>query len=531
MASAHQSILTLCLFMILVPARVGLAQKFFPDDPIQEVPPPLPVVHVLHRDINQVYDFLHNSRRPEPRPPVPAGAVNTLGEVPDSEWFTNRHERRRMTREELQRGAGTSNAPQPPFIVIGGKRDGVSLGFRMQDSLGRLYFVKSDPLTNPEMATAAEIIVSKFFYALGYNTPEYYIVYAKRSDFQVSPKAQMKSRKMTWADFEDIVRNIPHSPDGSFRILASLVLEGESIGPFRYEGTRKDDPNDIVPHENRRDLRGLFVLSAWLNHTDSKSGNSLDTIIQKNGYRFIRHHLIDFASSLGSDGIFPKDPQLGHEFMIPRLEEVLPRIVNLGLIPAEWEQAKFPKLSEVGNFESETFKPDQWKSNYPNPAFLSRLPDDEFWGAKLVMAFRDDDIRAIVETGQYSDPRAVDYVTRMLARRRDEIGRTYFSKLLPLDYFRVQNGELLFEDLAFKYGLGPAQQYTFGWFQLNNATQQRTPLLDGKENLLPLQVLKASAGSYFSARIQLYDDPQKSVIVDIRRTAAGFDVVGIERSW
>ena len=50
------------------------------------------------------------------------------------------------------------------------------------------------------------------------------------------------------------------------------------------------------------------------------------------------------------------------------------------------------------------FDPEKWKSDYPNPAFLSRLPDDEFWGAKQVMAFTDDDIRAIVEPHTQADP-------------------------------------------------------------------------------------------------------------------------------
>ena len=63
------------------------------------------------------------------------------------------------------------------------------------------------------------------------------------------------------------------------------------------------------------------------------------------------------------------------------------------------------------------------------------------------MSFTDDDIRALVETGEYSDPRVVDYLTETLAQRRDKIGETYFSKVLPLDSFAVKNGQLIFEDL------------------------------------------------------------------------------------
>ena len=55
---------------------------------------------------------------------------------------------------------------------------------------------------------------------------------------------------------------------------------------------------------------------------------------------------------------------------------------------------------------------------------------------------------AIVEWGRFSDPRAVDYLTATLAARRDKIGRTFFSKVLPLDNFRIENGELHFDDLG-----------------------------------------------------------------------------------
>ena len=48
---------------------------------------------------------------------------------------------------------------------------------------------------------------------------------------------------------------------------------------------------------------------------------------------------------------------------------------------------------------------------------------------KIVMSFTDDDIRAIVETAQYTDPLATEYMTKTLIARRDRIGRTYFAKV------------------------------------------------------------------------------------------------------
>src|SRR5262249_14462062 len=157
--------------------------------------------------------------------------------------------------------------------------------------------------------------------ALGYNVPENSIVRMKFSDLRLAENAELteangQRRKMTRADLKDIVKVIPHYPDRSFRIMASMKIDGESIGPFYYDDVRSDDPNDIVPHENRRDLRGLFVFCAWLNNTDARAGNTYDVVVEQNGIRSIKHYLIDFGSALGSDADLPKDPRLGREFMI-----------------------------------------------------------------------------------------------------------------------------------------------------------------------------------------------------------------------
>jgi hypothetical protein len=533
MAKIREVVLILILPSTLLLAQ-GQAPRFFPDDPIQLMPPPLPVVKPLKRDIDQLYDFLLQSNRPDPQPPVPAGAINTLGDVPDSEWFTNRHGRRRMTREELQRGPGIEE-PRLPFTVTSGKNEGIMPGLQVEDSDGRRYILKVDSANYPELGSASDVIVSKFLWAIGYNTPKNEILYLNLPDLTLSSTAKITLpnghvRDMTENDVRDIIGQGAQSNDGPFRVMASRILDGKAIGPFRFEGTRLDDPNDIVPHENRRDLRGLYVFAAWLNHTDAKANNTLDTIVEVNGVPFIRHHLIDFGSALGSDGDVPKDPRLGHEFMLPRGREAAESIAKLGVAPAPFERTPYPRLLGVGNFEWHSFDPDSWKSDYPNPAFLSRLPDDDFWAAKQVMAFTDEDIRAIVETARFSDPRSTEYVAVTLEERRDKIGRVFFSKVLPLDNFRVENNNLIFDDLAVKYGFRSPEIYQVRWFRFDNDSRKTEPISEHASTHLPDALRNSAPGSYFSATIGSARK-QQSITIYIRKEENAYKVVGIDRSW
>jgi len=536
MGQTQQYFLILLLVIALLKSAAGESPRFFADDPIRAMPAPLPVKNPHPQDINDSLDFFADSWHWTQSRPRPAGAVNTLGEVPDSEWFTNRHARRRLSRDELQRGPRPSEAPVLPFTVTGGKSGGIMPGFRMKDSKGRSYFVKVDPLNYPELASAADVIVSRFLYAIGYNTPKNEVVNVTLPGLRISDTAKItilgeRPRKMTWGDVEQIVKQVPHYDDGSFRILASLAIGGESIGPFQFEGTRSDDPNDIVPHEDRRDLRGLNVIYGWLNNTDAKASNTLDVVVAENGIRFVRHYLLDFGSALGSDGDAPKDPRLGHEFMLSTPGNALKRFVSLGLAPARWERAHFPDLPAVGNFESHLFDPDQWKSDYPNPAFMSRMPDDDYWAAKQVMAFTDDDIRAIVETARYADPRSSEYMIATLAERRNKIGKSYFSRILPVDFFRVENKELLFDDLAVRYGFRNPRSYEVRWSKFDNVRQTHQAVSGWGSTHLPPEAIRALSGAYFCADIRAVGDPLKPVSVYLRKEDNAFRVVGVDRKW
>ena len=43
------------------------------------------------------------------------------------------------------------------------------------------------------------------------------------------------------------------------------------------------------------------------------------------------------------------------------------------------------------------------------------------WGARIVAGFTDEHIRAAVAAARYTDPRAAEYLTRVLIERRDKL--------------------------------------------------------------------------------------------------------------
>ncbi len=521
------------LILALAAPAYMAGQKFYPDDPLLRDPKPIAVGKVAHHGINEYYDFFQETffepvkEEKKSHNPPPSEAVNTLGEVPDSSWFTNRMGSRPMSLEELVRGPGDAHAPSmsAPWIVVSGKNEGITPGLVIKDAAGRRYFLKFDPKSNPEMASAADVIGCKIFYALGYNAPENYIVTFSRKQLALGPESKYRDqlghqREMAERDIEDVLVKVPRDREGRYRGLASLTIPGEIVGPFRYYGTRNDDPNDIVNHQNRRDLRGLFVFAAWLNHTDTKSINSLDSVVEEGGTRFLKHFLIDFGAILGSDSFEPKSPRAGNVYLFD-FKPAAWQFLSLGLYVPAWMRADYPRLRGVGHLEYETFNPEEWKNNYPNPAFDMRTPGDTFWAAKKVMAFTDDDIRALVRTGQYSDPRSLEWVTRCLIERRNRIGRAFFNDVLPLDEFAVQNGRLAFEDLAVKYGFHVEREYSVQWSEFDNQTG-RVFRIPGATSL----AVPRSPALYIVANIRS-DDPAKAVSVYLR----GGVIVGIDRSW
>ena len=514
-------------------------RKFYADDPLWREPTPRSVSSVAVRSVDHIYDFLENSyvtpRRDgkgRKQAPQPALDVNTLGEVPDSSWYTNRHASRRMSIADLQRGPGNSTPPDPDraWRITAAKSNGITPGFVIEDGRNNRYVLKFDPPLYPELCSAADVIGSKIFYALGYNTPENYIVHFRREQLEITDGViyrhpSGKRIPLTQHLVDELLQAQPKLADGTYRALASRWLDGKVVGPFDYRGARSDDPNDTIPHQNRRVLRGLAVFSAWLNHHDTSQINTMDTLVTEDGRQYVKHHLIDFGSILGSRGDVPKEPWVGHQYTIAHKETVA-RAVTLGFSVPRWERSDYPKLRGVGLFDAWSFDPLQWKPEVHNPAFLMMDGVDAFWAAKQVAAFTDEEIRAIVKTGEYSDPRAADWIADCLIKRRDKIAEAWFSKVLPLDNFRISDGKLVFEDLAAARGIGTTREYTVRWASWDNGgtaalpdTGAQVPTFGGETKYLAATVASTSGDSGCGNPLTVY----------VRHGEKGLEVVGVDR--
>src|SRR4051812_3989526 len=308
---------TLCVAVaILAGTILATAQgpRFYPDDPLPREPRPLPVSEPQRRALSALLETISSNLRTRGQRHPPDGVlesqgVNTLGDVMDGDWYVNRHGMRRMTPAELQRGPGHDRPPDltSPWHVLVVKPFGVNPGLLVADGKRDLYILRFDPLGADGLATGAQMVTSQFFYALGYHVAENYIVRFDRSRLMVDATGQAVStaghaRALLADDIDRFLKAVPEGTGRTYRAVATRLPEvrGALLGPYQMWGTRSDDPNDTVPHEHRRDLRGMFVFAAWLNFSSVRAVATQDILASIDGVPRIRHYLVDFTKSLGS---------------------------------------------------------------------------------------------------------------------------------------------------------------------------------------------------------------------------------------
>jgi hypothetical protein len=392
--------------------------------------------------------------------------VNSLDEVPDSAWFTNRIGVHPLSLDDIRLGACTEvqylegeTAADGAWLIDKGKTNGSSLGFRINIKGKGKYLFKADVPEAPERPSAASAIGAAIYDAVGFNTSCEQIVYFKPSVLKLAPG-------LTFEDNSGIVR--PFDQKALEKVLASATkrgpyvrmqasawLPGSLLGPFRYEGTRSDDPNDVIPHEHRRDLRGGRLLAAWVDHFDAREQNSMDswiaddTSVADSSPGYVRHYYLDTSDCFGSEWAWNGiSRRLGYSYVLD-WGDMGRDFVTLGLPLRTWDTIqRAPGFETFGYFDAAHFVPEKWKNEYPNPAFSNMTERDGAWMARILARFTHETVATLASTGRFSEQRVTDYLVTVLEGRLERLLARYLTRLSPLADVRVHGGELCAVDLA-----------------------------------------------------------------------------------
>lgn len=482
--------------------------------------------------------------------------VNALDEVPDSSWFTNRLGRSTLTAEAAANGSCgprrlDPSAPDGSWLIDKGKDNGANPGFRVNvEGLGK-FMLKSDPADEPERATGATAIATRIYHALGYFAPCDSVVYFRPSILRLTPGLTVTdnsgvTRPFDAAALARVLENASHR-DGLVRMVSSQWLEGKPIGPYTYDGTRSDDPNDVIAHEDRRELRGARLVAAWLNHFDSREQNTLDVFVPdktagKSGKGFVRHYIIDLGDCFGS--VWSVDAisrQFGHAYLFDA-SYVAEDFVTFGAIRRPWEDAR--RVGGVFNyFSARDFDPESWRGEYPNPAFGRMTEADGAWIARILAYFNDELVAAVVRVGAFDAPHT-RYLTETLIARRDAILRRYLTRLSPLARLGVNGDALCGRDLARMARIAPREPISYRaryYAGPNGAMSGALPISIGAESTFCVKLAHLAPDGGPAD-----DAPERYVIADLHNGYArgplrvhlydlgprrGFSIAGMERPF
>ncbi len=399
--------------------------------------------------------------------------VNSLDEVPDSSWFVNRIGAHAITARDLDLGACASeqlldpdHAADGSWLIDKGKGEGSTPGFRVVVPGKGKFMLKADAPTDqqPERMAAASTIGAAIFHAVGYYISCERVVYIRPSILRLKPGLTSKGnfeeeRPFDQSALDRVLAGSSHR-NSLVRLSASAWLPGHAIGPFRFENVRADDPNDVVPHQDRRELRGMRVLASWLGRHDAREANSYDAWFADNkkpedsSPGHVIHYQLDVSETFGSLSLgggdnptaWSWDPvarRLNHSYVID-WADIGKDLFTLGIPLRSWDKAHLtPERERFGYFNADDFDPDEWKAMYPNAAFSRATERDNAWMARILAHFTPEMVRALARLGDFTDPANTDYLANVLERRLQRILVRYLTRLSPIADVRVEEGDRL----------------------------------------------------------------------------------------
>jgi hypothetical protein len=394
------------------------------------VPEPVYLSEVyLHRPLRQTLDL---SPFPE------SGDVNSMDEVPRSTWF----EPRATDVGAIARGPGSDGPPRPPFTLVSTSTTAVENGLVITDSRGLGYEIGIDPVDRPEMRTAAAAIGARLVWALGYHTPPVFIAHVRAADFWGAGGGG------GGVDAAAALGAGPPAIGGFYRVSAVRWPMGMNLGQTPEGGTRSDDSNDRIAHPDRRTLRALQVVAAWLQLGGLGPRKTVDAYEGAPERGHVTHYLVGLDEAFGAgDVVHVWDPPPAEGGGSPGI-----RLLTLGLLrnPAPPPtQLDIPAIGEL----SGDVDPRRYRPPLPYQPVERQQAPDAYWMAKRIASIPSAGLAVAIDAGKLSDERAQKRLLSALEARRAKVVGYWFSRVTPLEIVLADSAKLVLRDEAVAQGI------------------------------------------------------------------------------
>lgn len=418
--------------------------RFADAPPVERVadrePVPVPAIRRVLPELHDADVYVRRElvRALDPRDTPDAGDVNALDEVPESAFF-----RRTASLDKPLRGYRRDGAPVPPLRERTIPATSETPSARVvEDARGLAYELVPDEPDRPRMASGAAAATSRLLFALGYRTAEVHVVEV-----------------------------------GGVRVAATRWPVGIDLGSMPTGGVRDDDPNDRIDHRDRRSLRALRLVSAWLDLVRLEPRMLRDHYVGRPSEGHVEHALVGVDGGLGVGRyrevlVWQRDADRtdGNLFF---------RAVTLGLSPVPVAKSIQTPSPSVGLFD-EFVSPGEFSSSPPFEPADRLTPADAYWIAKRIADVPDRALGRAVRAGKLP-PFEQEWLVQTLSQRRAQVVAWGLGHVTPLDAVRFspadsargRKARLLLVDRAVQRRLTEAASTTYD-----------VELLDGEGALL-----------------------------------------------
>jgi hypothetical protein len=424
----------------------------------------------------------------DPRRYLAAGDVNSLDDVVHSSWF-----RTEPTEKIAQSKDWAVGPPQPPFKMLNiAPRFGDPKAAVFEDRRGLRYERVDDTKDRPRMRTAAAAISSRLVYALGYRTPPVWVVHDEKGQ----------------------------------RFAATRWPLGIDLGPTSPTGRRSDDPNDQIDHADRRSLRAIPGLTAWLDIERVEPTMLRDVYVGKPNRGHVQHHIVGLDQALGvgryeTAVVFARDPDR-------EPKNFFLRMFSMGLSPKPPPFLPTTRWPGVGLI-TERVSPESFDPSPPLEPLDRRDAGDDYWLAKRLQNVSRMTIARAVQAGKLP-PIEQNWLFRILLIRRNQVIERAMQQVTPCEALGIESLAkpklLLLRDLSTRSVPSPATHYAIEVLdQDGERLERRATQTSSSDFSVPL-VEQVLARGYVVLKIWRRGHP-RPVEVHILHDANGTRVRGV----